>query len=42
MSKILYDALRTPGIKTIIHDLQEASNELGIDFFGIGALARNV
>jgi predicted nucleotidyltransferase len=42
MSKILYSALRTPGIKTILHDLQEASNELGIDFFGIGALARNV
>ncbi|MFK7797497.1 MAG: hypothetical protein AB8E82_08595 [Aureispira sp.] len=42
MSKILYDALQTSGIKTIIHDLQEASNGLGINFFGIGALARNV
>lgn len=42
MSKILYDALQTPGIKTIIRDLQHASEALEIDFFGIGALARNV
>lgn len=42
MSEILYNALRTPAIQKIIHDLQQASTALGIDFFGIGALARNI
>ncbi|MGH1339079.1 MAG: hypothetical protein ACRBFS_23380 [Aureispira sp.] len=42
MSKILYKTLGTPPIRKILYDLRQASSELGIDFFGIGALARNV
>ena len=42
MSKILYRTLGSEFIKKIITDLQKASTKLGVDFFGVGALARNV
>lgn len=42
MSEIIYRALGSPAIKNIVSDLKKASSVLGIDFFGIGALARNV
>ncbi len=42
MSEILYSALKNVHIKEILADLQKASSELEIDFFGVGALARNV
>ncbi len=34
--------LNTNSLKNIVKDLKEASKRLGIDFFGVGALARNV
>jgi len=42
MSTTLYKALGTPYLKNIIRDALLASKELGIDFFCVGALARNV
>lgn len=41
MSNLLYKNLQNSHLKDIIHDLQKAATELKIDFFGIGALARN-
>ena len=38
----LYEALGNVYLKNIISDTIEAANELDIDFFGVGALARNV
>lgn len=38
----LYEALGNEYLKNIISDTIAATNELGIDFFGVGALARNV
>ena len=42
MSKLFYEALGSKFLKEIISDVQKASNRLKIDFFGVGALARNV
>lgn len=42
MSKILYNALGSTSLKDIVNDVQKASMQLGVDFFGVGALARNV
>lgn len=42
MSNLLYSALQNSHLKDIVHDLQKAASELEIDFFGVGALARNV
>ncbi len=42
MSKILYEALGNAHLKNIIKDVQIASSLLEIDFFGVGALARNI
>ncbi|WMX14959.1 hypothetical protein [Aureispira sp. CCB-E] len=42
MSKLFYDSLGTTNLKDIIIDLQKAAKELDFDFFGVGALARNV
>lgn len=38
----LYEALGNPDLKKIISDTISASKDLDIDFFGIGALARNI
>jgi len=38
----LYEALGNEYLKNIISDTIEAANELDIDLFGVGALARNV
>lgn len=38
----LYEALGNKYLKNIISDTIEAAKELGIDFFGVGALARNI
>lgn len=42
MSKIFYKALGSSSLKDIISDVQKASTQLGVDFFAVGALARNV
>lgn len=42
MSKLLYEALNTPHLKEILSNIREVCNALGIDFFGVGALARNI
>ncbi|MEM8529123.1 MAG: hypothetical protein AAGG68_31115 [Bacteroidota bacterium] len=42
MSKIIYKLLGNAALKPIIKDMQTASERLNIDFFGVGALARNV
>ena len=42
MSKIIYKLLGTVALKPIIKDVKTASEQLNIDFFGVGALARNV
>lgn len=42
MSKIFYSTLGSTFLKDIIHDVQKASARIGVDFFGVGALARNV
>lgn len=42
MSKIFYKALGNTHLKDVIKDVQTASSRLGIDFFGVGALARNI
>lgn len=38
----IHDALGNEYLKQIISDTVKASNDLGIDFFGVGALARNI
>lgn len=38
----LYEALGNPYLRNIIADTMEAAQELGIEFFGVGALARNI
>lgn len=38
----IYEALGNKHLKDIISDTIDASNELGIEFFGVGALARNI
>lgn len=42
MSKILYEALGTTSLKEIVNDVKTAAGQLEIDFFGVGALARNI
>lgn len=42
MSINIYEALGNPNLQSIISDVIVASGELGIDFFGVGALARNI
>ncbi len=42
MPSNLLEALGNDDLKNIISDTIEAANELNIDFFGVGALARNV
>lgn len=42
MSQLLYNALQTPSLKEVINDLRKVCEKLEIDFFGIGALARNI
>lgn len=42
MSIKLFDALGNPDLKKIISDTIAASKELEIEFFGVGALARNI
>lgn len=42
MSKLLYKALGTISLKNIVSDVKTASDKLEIDFFGVGALARNI
>lgn len=42
MSQLLYNALQTPSLKEVINDLRKVCKKLDIDFFGIGALARNI
>lgn len=42
MSKIFYKALGDTHLKNIINDVQTAATKLGIDFFAVGALARNI
>jgi predicted nucleotidyltransferase len=42
MSSLLYKTLQSSHLKDIVHDLQKAASELEVDFFGVGALARNV
>ena len=42
MSKLLYNALQTPSLKEVINDLRKVCKKLEIDFFAIGALARNI
>ncbi|WP_338789934.1 hypothetical protein [Bernardetia sp. MNP-M8] len=42
MSKLLYNALQVPSLKEVVNDLREVCEKLEIDFFGIGALARNI
>jgi predicted nucleotidyltransferase len=42
MSKILYKALGTTSLKEVVNDVKAVAGELQVDFFGVGALARNV
>ena len=42
MSDLLYSALHHPQLKQIITDVQTACEGLGLSFFAVGALARNV
>ncbi|WP_338769044.1 hypothetical protein WAF17_09070 [Bernardetia sp. ABR2-2B] len=42
MSKLLYNALQTSSLKQVINDLRKVCKKLNIDFFAIGALARNI
>ncbi|WP_020566767.1 hypothetical protein [Neolewinella persica] len=42
MSKIIYDALRSPYLKQILSDVKMVADQLSVDFFGVGAFARNV
>ena len=39
---MLYESLKHPYLKNIVRDAIAATRELGADFFGVGALARNV
>jgi predicted nucleotidyltransferase len=40
-SSISYDALQAPGLKDILEQVSIACKELGIEFFMVGAVARN-
>lgn len=40
-SNISYDALQAPGLKKILEQVGSACGTLGIDFFMVGAIARN-
>ncbi len=42
MSKISYDALAVVGLKDVLIQISETCNELNIDFFIVGAVARNI
>lgn len=42
MSKQIYDALSVDGLKDILHQVSETCKELEIDFFIVGAIARNI
>jgi len=42
MSKISYDALEIDGIKEVFIQISESCKELEIDFFIVGAIARNI
>lgn len=42
MSKVLYKSLNAPHLKEILRDINEVCNKLKINFFGVGALARNI
>ncbi len=42
MSKLFYKALGSASLKDIISDINAASTQLDVDFFGVGAFARNV
>jgi hypothetical protein len=37
----LYSKLGNTLLKDIVADIMAASNDLGVEFFGVGALARN-
>lgn len=41
MLNISYSALQAPGLKEVLEEVSSACHELGIDFFMIGAVARN-
>jgi predicted nucleotidyltransferase len=40
-SNISYDALQAPGLKKILEQVGEVCHTLGVDFFMVGAIARN-
>ena len=42
MSKISYEALSIEGLKDVFLQISEMCKELGIDFFIVGAIARNI
>ena len=42
MSDLRYSALHNPHLKQIIADVRTVSEDLGLSFFAVGALARNV
>ncbi|HFA51286.1 MAG TPA: hypothetical protein ENJ95_19915 [Bacteroidetes bacterium] len=42
ISKVTYDALKVEGLKEVFQHISRACQFLGIDFFIIGAIARNV
>lgn len=40
--RISYDALKAPGLKDILEQVSRTCNAIGVDFFMVGAVARNV
>ena len=42
MSDLLYSALRNPSLKRILSDVRTVCAQLNLDFFAVGALARNI
>ena len=42
MSGISYEALRVDGLKGVLKDIRAACRALKIDFFIVGAVARNI
>lgn len=42
MSKITYDALKIDGLRIVFSQISESCKELGIEFFIVGAIARNI
>lgn len=42
MSKIIYDKLAVEGIREVLQQVRQACNELDLDFFLVGAIARNI